>query len=324
MAQADQISLGSGFGARSEPEEVLAGIDLSGRVALVTGGYSGIGLETTRALLRAGARVHIPVRPASKATAVLAGLPGEVVMGRMDLADPVSVQRYAERVVAAESKLDLLINNAGIMACPELRTENGWESQFATNHLGHFVLGIGLLPLLRNAEAARVVCLSSVAHRRTDILWDDMHFTRRPYDKWLAYGQSKTANALFALGFDLRFRHEGIRAFSVHPGGILTPLQRHLEVEEMRALGWLDESGQLSEQARGLFKSTTGGCTTTLWAGTSPLLRDRGGVYCEDCDVAELATEDTPRYRGVAAWAASDEGADRLWQVTERMLEVRR
>jgi len=320
MAADKQQPLNSGFKAKSEPAEVMAGIDLSGKVALVTGGYSGIGLETTRALLAAGARVHVPVRSPAKAADNLAQLPGEVVVGELDLADLVTVRRYAQQVLDAESRLDLLINNAGVMACPERRVGADWEYQFATNHLGHFVLTTALLPLLQAAGQARVVCLSSIGHRRSGIRWDDIHFKREPYEKWTAYGQSKTANALFALGLDLKFSQAGIRAFSVHPGGILTPLQRHLEQEEMTALGWLDEQGNLSEVARQLFKSPAQGCTTTLWAATSPALAGMGGLYCEDCDVAALATPDTPRYRGVDAWAVDDEQALRLWEVTEAML----
>ncbi|MCB1669486.1 MAG: oxidoreductase [Gammaproteobacteria bacterium] len=322
MAAEQQHRIDSGFEARSEPDQILAGIDLTGKVALVTGGYSGIGLETTRALLKAGAKVHLPVRSPEKATDNLGSLEGELVMGQMDLADLASVRDYAGRVRHGERQLDLLINNAGIMACPETRVGKNWECQFATNHMGHFVLTNALLPLLRNAGTARVVSLSSIGHRRSDIRWDDIHFHRDPYDKWVAYGQAKTANALFAVGLDLKFRDHGIRAFAVHPGGILTPLQRHLEVEEMAALGWVDEDGNLSERARQLFKSPAQGCTTTLWAATSPSLNGMGGLYCEDCDVADLATETTPRHMGVESWAVDEESALRLWDVTGQMLEA--
>jgi len=321
MATQQQHRINSGFAAKSEPRDILANIDLSGKVAVVTGGYSGIGLETTRALVEAGVKVHLPVRSVEKAAENLADMPGNIVVGEMDLADLGSVGDYAERVRASEDRLDLLINNAGIMACPETRIGNHWESQFAVNHLGHFVLTRELLPLLTAAGRARVVCLSSIGHRRGGIRWDDIHFHRDPYDKWQAYGQAKTANALFALELDSRYRDQGVNAYSVHPGGILTPLQRHLETEEMIALGWLDEEGNLSENARQLFKTPSQGCTTTLWAATSPDLADLGGVYCEDCDVAEAADEGTPRYLGVASWATDPEAARRLWEVTEQMLE---
>ncbi|MCG8413747.1 MAG: oxidoreductase [Pseudomonadales bacterium] len=315
-----QQKLGSGFEAKSEPSQILEGIDLAGKVAVVTGGYSGIGLETTRALAGAGVKVYVPVRDPAKAEANLADVEGEVVSMQMDLGDLDTVRQFVSDLSEKESSLDLLINNAGIMACPETRVGNNWESQFAVNHIGHFVLTTGLLPLLLAAEAPRVVCLSSIAHRRSDILWDDIHFQSTPYEKWTAYAQAKTANALFALGLDLKYADQGLRAFSVHPGGILTPLQRHLPNEEMQALGWTDADGNLSEQAAALFKSTTQGCTTTLWAATSPQLSGTGGLYCEDCDVANLATDDSPRYFDVAPWATQEESALRLWKLTEEML----
>ena len=320
MSARVQAKIGSGFEAKSEPSQILEGIDLDGKVAVVTGGYSGIGLETTRALAGSGVKVYVPVRDPGKAETNLADIAGEVIALQMDLGDLDSVRDFAAAVTERESRLDLLINNAGIMACPETRVGDGWESQFAVNHLGHFVLTKGLLPILLNAEAPRVVCLSSIAHRRSDILWDDIHFQSTPYDKWTAYAQAKTADALFALGLDLKYADQGLRAFSVHPGGILTPLQRHLPNEEMQALGWTDADGNLSEQAAALFKSTTQGCTTTLWAATSPALADTGGLYCEDCDVANLATEESPRYFDVAPWATNEDSARRLWDITEQML----
>jgi len=315
-----QKKLGSGFEAKSEPSQILEGIDLAGKVAVVTGGYSGIGLETTRALAGAGARVYVPVRDPAKAEANLADVEGEVIPLQMDLADLDSVQNFVSELLEKESKLDLLINNAGIMACPETRVGKGWEAQFAVNHIGHFVLTRGLLPILLAADAPRVVCLSSIGHRRSDILWDDIHFTSTPYEKWTAYAQAKTANALFALGLDIKYCDQGLRAFSVHPGGILTPLQRHLANKEMEALGWTDSEGNLSELAAAMFKTPAQGCTTTLWAATSPMLADTGGLYCEDCDVANLATEESPRYFDVAPWACNEESALRLWDLTEEML----
>ena len=281
---------------KSEAAEVLDGIDLAGKVAVVTGGYSGIGVETTRALIDAGAKVHVPVRNLEKAEETLADVDWEVHVGEKDLSDLDSVRAYAESIRSIEPTVDLLINNAGIMACPETRIGSGWESQFAVNHLGHFVLTTQLLPNLLQAKNPRVVCLSSVAHKRSDIRWDDIHFERDPYEKWDAYGQAKTANALFALGLDLKYRGQGLRAFSVHPGGILTPLQRHMAVEEMMAMGWTDAEGNISEHAKSMFKTTTQGCSTTLWCATSPALENRGGVYCEDCDIANLATEESPQF----------------------------
>ncbi len=320
MSNRLQQKLNSGFAAKSEPAQILADKDLTGKVAVVTGGYSGIGLETTRALVSAGAKVYVPVRSQGKASDALKGIRG-VIVGAMDLGDLASVKSYAQTVLDNENKIDLLINNAGIMACPETRVGNNWEAQFGVNHLGHFVLSTELLPRLLEAESARVVCLSSVGHKRSDILWDDIHFNNTAYEKWTAYAQAKTANALFARGLDIKYSDQGLKALSVHPGGIMTPLQRHLENEEMQALGWTDAQGNLSEMAAALFKSTTQGCTTTLWAATSEKLDDVGGVYCEDCDVANLANAESPRFCDVAPWAASDESAMRLWELTLSMLK---
>ena len=313
-----QAKLGSGLDPKSEPSDILTGKDLTGKVAVVTGGYSGIGLETTRALAAAGAKVYVPVRNGDKAAETLATIErGEVIPLPMDLGDFASVRRFVAEMLENESQIDLLINNAGIMACPEARIEGGWESQFGVNHLGHFVLTKGLLPALLAADSPRVVSLSSIGHRRGGVNFEDINFEQTPYDKWTAYAQAKTANALFALGLDMKYADQGLRAFSVHPGGIMTPLQRHLQNEEMIALGWLDENGNLSELAAALFKSTTQGCTTTLWAATSDMLDGKGGLYCEDCDVAELADEDTPRYFGVAQWAVDPDLAVKLWELSE-------
>lgn len=313
-----QAKLGSGLDPKSEPSDILAGKDLTGKVAVVTGGYSGIGLETTRALAAAGAKVYVPVRNFDKAAETLATIKrGEVIPLPMDLGDFASIRRFVAEILEDETQIDLLINNAGIMACPESRVEGGWESQFGVNHLGHFLLTKGLLPALLAADAPRVVCLSSIGHRRGGVNFDDINFEKTPYDKWTAYAQAKTANALFALGLDMKYAEQGLRAFSVHPGGIMTPLQRHLDNEEMIALGWLEENGNLSELAASLFKSTTQGCTTTLWAATSEQLDGKGGLYCEDCDVADLADENTPRYFGVAQWAVDPALAKKLWKLSE-------
>ena len=313
-----QAKLGSGLDPKSEPSDILAGKDLTGKVAVVTGGYSGIGLETTRALAAAGAKVYVPVRNLDKAAETLATIKrGEVIPLPMDLGDFASIRRFVAEMLENESQIDLLINNAGIMACPEASIEGGWESQFGVNHLGHFLLTKGLLSALLAADAPRVVCLSSICHRRGGVNFDDINFETTPYEKWTAYAQAKTANALFALGLDMKYADQGLRAFSVHPGGIMTPLQRHLDNEEMIALGWLDESGHLYELAASLFKSTAQGCTTTLWAATSEMLDGKGGLYCEDCDVADLADEDTPRYFGVARWAVDPALAIKLWELSE-------
>ena len=322
MPAGDQHPLGSGFGAKTTAAEVMAGVDLAGKTAVVTGGYSGLGLETTRALAAAGAEVVVPARSKARADEALSGVDGTVRTYAMDLADLVSVENFAGDLAGDHDRIHLLINNAGIMACPETRVGDGWEAQFAVNHIGHFVLTNELTPYLKNAGGARVVCLSSTAHKISPIRWDDIHYKNGGYDKWRAYGQSKTANALFARALNRRLAGEGVQAFSVHPGGIMTPLQRHLETEEMVALGWIDESGEVAEGAKSFFKTPEQGCATTLWCATSPLLADRGGEYCENCDIAELGGEDSPRYAQVAPWAADDEAAERLWLATEDMLNA--
>jgi NAD(P)-dependent dehydrogenase (short-subunit alcohol dehydrogenase family) len=300
-----QHPIGSGFGARSTAGEVLAGIDLTGKTAVVTGGYSGIGLETTRALANAGASVIVPARRPETAVANLDGLKGTEVE-ELDLADLESVRAFAERRLADGRHIDLLINGAGVMACPETRTPGGWELQFATNHLGHYALVNRLLPLL---DGARVVSVSSGGHGLSAIRWDDPHFAEG-YDRWLAYGQSKTANVLFAVELD----RLGVKAFALHPGAILTPLQRHIPVEEQREMGWMDAEGNPPEY----FKNTEQGAATQTWAATSPQLDALGGVYLEDCEVAEVRTEGP----GVRPHAIDPDEARRLWAYSAELTGV--
>ncbi|MCA1749234.1 MAG: SDR family NAD(P)-dependent oxidoreductase [Sphingomonadales bacterium] len=320
MAQSDQQPVGSPFGAKTDGAEVVADIDLAGKTAIVTGGYSGIGLETVRALAGRGAAIVVPVRDMEKAAANLAGIGGNIRVDEIDLGDIGSVRSFAERMVETLDRLDLLINNAGIMACPQARVGPGWESQFGVNHMGHFALTRALMPLLERTERARVVALSSIAHRRNGIRWDDIHFDKEDYEKWEAYAQAKTANALFANALSRRLKESGGLAFSVHPGGIFTPLQRHLPTEEQQAMGWLDENGEISEQVKDFFKTPEQGCSTTLWAATSALLDGKPGVYCEDCDIARAVGEEEQSFTGVRPWACDDEAAERLWTVSEEML----
>ena len=322
MAESDQVPTQSGFHARSTGAEVLADIELAGKTAIVTGGYSGIGVETTRALAAKGVTVIVPVRSPEKAAESLRGIEGDVRTAPLDLADLGSVRSFAESMVSELSQLDLLINNAGIMACPEARVGPGWESQFGVNHMGHFALTKALMPLLAKTRGARVIALSSTGHKISDIRWDDIQFERSEYNKWKAYGQAKTANALFANALSRRLRESGGLAFSVHPGGIFTPLQRHLPKEEMVALGWIDESGEPSELAKQGFKTPEQGCSTTLWAATSALLEGKPGVYCENCNIAAPTEPDSPtsRYVGVDAHVCNDESAERLWKISEELL----
>jgi len=308
-----QHKIGSGFGARSTADDVLRGIDLSGQLAIVTGGYSGIGLETTRALTRAGAQVVVPARRPETARAAVGD---GVQVDELDLGDLESVRGFAERFLASGRTIDIVIDSAGIMACPETRVGPGWEAQFATNHLGHYALINRLWPAIVPG-GARVVAVSSGGHRRSGIRWDDVQF-EHGYDKWQAYGQAKTANVLFAVQLDALARDAGVRAFALHPGGILTPLQRHLPKEEMVAFGWIDEDG--NPLGEGL-KTPEQGAATQTWAATSPQLDGMGGVYCEDCDIAEVIPEGANR-PGVYSYAVDSDQAARLWTLSAGLTGV--
>ncbi|MER6563801.1 SDR family NAD(P)-dependent oxidoreductase [Streptomyces sp. NPDC001027] len=311
-----QHKIGSGFDAHSTADDVLAGVDLTGRLAVVTGGYSGLGLETTRSLTRAGARVVVPARRPDAAREALGGLDG-VEVEELDLADLDSVRGFADRFLASGRTVDLFIGNAGVMACPETRVGPGWEAQFATNHLGHFALVNRLWPAIEPG-GARVVAVSSRGHHFSGMRWDDVHW-RHGYDKWQAYGQAKTANVLFARHLDRLARDRGVRAFSLHPGGIITPLQRHLPKQEMIERGWIDEEGNVIAQEG--FKSPQQGAATQVWAATSAQLDGMGGVYLEDCDVAEPAGADGER-TGVKEWATDPEQAARLWELSAELTGV--
>jgi NAD(P)-dependent dehydrogenase (short-subunit alcohol dehydrogenase family) len=292
---------------------VLEGIDLTGKLAIVTGGYSGLGLETTRALAGVGAQVVVPARRRATAEEALAGS-DRVEVDELDLADLASVRAFAERFLASGRSAEIVINNAGIMACPETRVGLGWEAQFATNHLGHYALVNLLWPAIAH-DGARVVSVSSAGHRRSPIRWDDVMF-ERGYDKWEAYGQAKTANVLFAVQLDALAKDVGVRAFAIHPGGIRTPLQRHLTTEEMVAAGWIDEHGNLIASG---FKTPEQGAATQVWAATSPQLEEMGGVYCEDCDIAEVVPADDTTAGGVREYAIDPEQASRLWRLSAEL-----
>ncbi|AGP58762.1 SDR family NAD(P)-dependent oxidoreductase [Streptomyces rapamycinicus] len=311
-----QHAIGSGFGVRSTTGDVLAGIDLSGQLALVTGGYSGLGLETTRALAGAGAHVVVPARRPATAVEALGGIEGAEV-AELDLADLGSVRAFAEEFLASGRDIDILINNAGIMAAPETRVGPGWEAQFAINHLGHYALTNRLWPAIARG-GARVVSVSSNGHQLSDIHWDDPHFERHAYDKWQAYGQAKTANALFALRLDALGRNTGVRAFSVHPGTIATQLGRHMSPEELAELSGTIEASPTNVG----WKAPEEGAATQVWAATSPRLAGMGGVYCEDCDIAGPASEGTELGSGVSAWVTDPERAARLWALSAELTGV--
>ncbi|MFG1860394.1 oxidoreductase [Microbispora bryophytorum] len=304
---ADRTTTGAnddGFGATSTADDVLAGIDLSGRTVVVTGGYSGLGLAVTRALARTGALVVVPARRPDAARRALADVKG-VEVDKLDLADLDSVRMFAERFRRGHNTLDILIANAGIMACPETRVGPGWEAQFATNHLGHYALTNLLWPALTAAGRARVVAVASGYNPDWSIRWDDVRFDRG-YDKWAAYAQSKLANILFARHLDKVGRARGVHAFSVNPGWILTSLQRHLTVGEMVAAGWIDADGN---PVPGLFRTPEQGAASLVWAATSPLLDDHGGDYCADCRISR----DGPTDSGEAA---------RLWALSARLTDL--
>ena len=323
MISKHQTPTKSGFHSKTNADEITNGIDLNEKIAIVTGGYSGIGLETTRELVASGAKVIIPAKRTEVAVQNLEGIVSKENIVEMDLGNLNSVKKFTEDFKESFGKLDLLINNAGIMACPETRIGNGWESQFAVNHIGHFLLTKELMDTMAENDSARFISLSSSAHSLTGILWDDIHFQNNPYDKWMAYGQSKTASSLIAIEFHRRMVDKGVSGFSVHPGGILTPLQRHLQKDEMVALGWMDENGSPSEMAKNFFKTTSQGASTTLWCATSSSLNGIGGVFCEDCDIAKRKNEvdeSLQRYFGVADWAVDTEEASKLWDMTEKML----
>jgi NAD(P)-dependent dehydrogenase (short-subunit alcohol dehydrogenase family) len=309
-----QHKIGSGFGFTSTADEVLAGVDLSGRLAIVTGGYSGIGVETTRSLVKAGAHVVVPARRVEAARAAV----GEIAeVDELDLGDLDSVHGFADRFLATGRDIDIMINSAGIMAAPETRVGPGWEAQFATNHLGHFALVNRLWPRLTTGGGARVVSVSSAGHRRSDIRWDDLTFARG-YDKWEAYGQAKTANVLFAVELDRLGRDLGVRAFALHPGGIFTPLQRYVPFAERVERGWIDEDGN---PALTNAKTPQQGAATQVWAATSPQLAGMGGVYLEDCEIAEVT--DTPEIEpGVRPYAIDQDSARRLWTVSAELTGV--
>ncbi|MFF6786565.1 SDR family NAD(P)-dependent oxidoreductase [Streptomyces sp. NPDC012510] len=310
------------FTGRSTASDVIAGIDLTGRRAVVTGAASGIGVETARALAGAGAEVTLAVRDTEAghrtAAAIRATTGNEGVrVAALDLTDPASVRAFT---AAWQGPLHILVNNAGVMAAPESRTPQGWELQFATNHLGHFALTTQLHGALAGAGGARVVSVSSSGHLFSPVVFDDLHFTERPYDPWLAYGQSKTANVLFAVEAGRRWADDGITANALMPGGIRTNLGRYMDEEQMGLFmthlqALLGEGTPLPEMS---FKSVEQGAATSVLLATSPLLDGISGRYFEDCDEAPPHQPGT--HTGVAPHALDPEAAERLWQVSEQLL----
>ncbi|MGW6698612.1 oxidoreductase [Nocardia sp. NPDC055049] len=312
MAMTEQHRIGSGFGPRSTVGEVVDGVDLTGKTVLVTGGYSGLGKEATAALARAGAQVVVPARRVEAARKALCDVDNAEV-DELDLADLDSVRVFSERFLDTGRSIDVIIANAGVMAYPCRDIGPGWEAHFAINHLGHFALVNRLRPALARS-GARVVAVASSGHFLSDIRWNDVHFSRH-YDRWRAYGQSKTANALFATHLDAIGAAAGINAYSVHPGSILTPLQRHIARAEQISQGWIGTDGS---QAVG-FKTPAQGAATAVWAATAAPLAEYGGAYCQDCDVAEVATDDDMLAGGVKPWAVDPAAAARLWTLSSEL-----
>ena len=313
-----QYPIHSGFTADSTITDVLAGIDLTGRLAIVTGGYSGIGTAVTRGLSAAGATVVVPARRPDQARKEIGDVP-RVEIAELDLGDLGSVQRFADDFLASGRSVDMLINNAAVMANELTRVGPGWESQFAIDHLGHFALTNRLWPALTGDGGARVVSVTSRGHKFSGIRWDDLNWTAG-YDKWQAYGQAKTANVLFAVELDRRGQDEGVRAFAVYPAGVRTPLQRHLTDQEMRDLGWYDDQGHLAP----LFKTPEQGAAGEAWAATSAQLDGLGGVYIERCDIAVVSDPATEqgRQEGVNPDAIDPGQAERLWAVSAQLTGV--
>lgn len=316
----------SAFGFESTADEVLEGKDLSGRTAFITGGYSGLGKETARALAARGAEIILSGRDATKlsatADALVEATGAKVDTLVCDLGSLDSIRAAAKEANARFSKIDLLINNAGVMACPQDTTQDGFETQFGTNHLGHFLLTNLLMPLVEKGESPRIVNLSSRGHHIAGVHFNDPNFERRPYDKWQAYGQSKTANVLFAVGLEERLGDRGIHAYALHPGGIHTNLGRHLSEEDMTALrDRIRKATEAKGETPQPFKSIPQGAATTCWTATADELEGSGGLYCEDSQVADQ--DDESASGGVRSYAIDKDNADRLWALSEELVGER-
>lgn len=306
------------FGAKSTTDDVLAGIDLTGKRILVTGVSAGLGVETARALTAHGARVVGTARDLDKAGAATTHIPG-IELVEMDLASLASVRAAADALVAKGEKFDVVIANAGVMATPLGKTADGFETQFGTNHLGHFVFINRIASLIR--DGGRLVNLASSGHRLADVDLDDPDFETTPYDPWLAYGRSKTANVLFAVEFDRRHQGRGVRAAAVHPGGIQTELSRHMTPEMVQNM--LDRIGTLRNEDGSPFefKSIPQGAATSVWAGVVAPAEEVGGRYCEDCHVAGLTeASGLDLSAGVRAYAIDPDRAKALWALSGKMV----
>ncbi|GGH30818.1 oxidoreductase [Dyadobacter endophyticus] len=324
-----QQPIGSGFDAFSTAQDAIRGIDLTGKTIIVTGGYAGIGLETARTFAEAGAHVIVPARDLAKATRNVAGIPNTTVES-LDLMDPASIDSFTQKFLQTGRPLDILVNNAGIMWVPLQRDARGYESQLSTNHLGHFQLAARLWPALKQAGAARVISVSSFGHHIAPFDFADPNFEHREYQTLAGYGQSKTANNLFAVELDRRGKAFGVRAFSLHPGSVNgTDLGRVAPMELFQQMGTHDASGNIYPEVARKLKTIPQGAATTVWCATNPQLAGLGGVYCENTDVAEIDNDDIEhRYdepltlRGVKPYSIDPENARRLWTLSEQMTGI--
>lgn len=312
----------SEFGATTTADEVLAGKDLSGKTVLVTGGSSGLGQETARAMAAKGAHVIISARNPAQIEDAVAAIKADVPDAQLetltcDLASLESIKAAGTEANQRFDKIDILINNAGVMACPKMQTSDGFEMQFGTNHLGHFALTKHLMPLVEAGSDKRIVNLSSRGHHISPANLDDPHFETTEYTPWESYGRSKTANILFTKGLEDRFADKGVHAYAVHPGGIQTNLGRHLTEEDMAFLRKRMEEQAKETGVATMFKSISEGAATQVWAATAAELEGQGGVYCEDCHVADL--DDVSSNGGVRSYALDKGEADRLWAMSEEM-----
>lgn len=320
-----QQPVGSGFNAHSTASEVIEGIDLSGKIAIVTGGNAGIGLETVRVLSAAGATVIVPARDSEKARKNLGALPN-LELETMDLMDPGSIRAFADKFLSSGRPLHLLINNAGIMWVPLRKDSRGIESQLATNYLAQFQLTALLWPALKKSGGARVVNVSSHGHQFAPFNFEDPNFLHREYETLQGYGQSKTASNLFSLELDVRGKAFNVRSYSVHPGSIGgTELAREAPVELFQQLGFYDEDGKIKPEVAASLKTIPQGAATTVWCATSNLLDEIGGVYCEDADIAELVEENSAAANagGVLGYSLDETHAKRLWTLSEELSRIK-
>ncbi|KQT26256.1 oxidoreductase [Chryseobacterium sp. Leaf405] len=325
-----QQPINTEFNAQSTAQDVIKGIDLSDKIAIITGGYAGIGLETTKTLTSAGATVIIPARDLEKAKKNLEGI-HNIEIEKLDLMDAKSIDSFAEKFISSGRKLDLLINNAGIMWVPLRRDDRGIESQLATNYLGQFHLTAKLWKALKKADGARVINVSSYGHQMSPFNFDDPNFTHREYETLLGYGQSKTASNLFAVALDEKAKKFNVRAYSLHPGSVYgTDLGREEPIDLYIQMGTHDENGKIKPEVEAKLKTIPQGAATTIWCATSRLLNNIGGVYCENCDIAEIdhgqiehRYDEPSTIRGVQPYSIDSDKAELLWKVSEKMLGLK-